>query len=359
MDEYVADPLIVFGSDRDRRSFQYRQFSNSRRAWTQAGSCRFPGCSSRSVRRSHTIPRAWLSLIAEEGHVLTPLRDSDGNRRILPCGVGRASTFPGFCVEHENLFSVYELEGSFQDEGDYCWQVLRTVLQEIAVSEHDVRFGEALIQEWLRRRKYWLLTRVIAAPGRRSGAREQRVFRITLEDDVARLGRLLERDRAGLQHLVDAFLTPFGDAVLGAPLDLPVFVHRIDIRLPIALAGRSSITVVDSRTDTRSETILILTILPTKCGTEFVIAAEAGQKCSLLGYVGHFLRHGEIEGLLRMAETWLLHGTRRWFITPSTWNDLPGAQKEQALKAVASEDCDVAREAPVRLLEAVRRRIAN
>uniref|UniRef100_U9TPY6 Uncharacterized protein n=1 Tax=Rhizophagus irregularis (strain DAOM 181602 / DAOM 197198 / MUCL 43194) TaxID=747089 RepID=U9TPY6_RHIID len=75
-----------------------------------------PNCNGKCVS-SHTIPESSvLKKISHAGNVLYPKYNSDLN--IYECtsiSTGKASAFPGFCIEHEDIFSGFERSGNFLD----------------------------------------------------------------------------------------------------------------------------------------------------------------------------------------------------------------------------------------------------
>ena len=74
--------------------------------------CIYQNCTSLSIKRSHSISKSnSLKLIADQGHVLQPVFDVFGSNFRLSMeaiGVNKASTFPGYCEAHENIFQRYE-----------------------------------------------------------------------------------------------------------------------------------------------------------------------------------------------------------------------------------------------------------
>ena len=55
---------------------------------------------------------------------------------MLSIGINEASTFPGYCLEHENLFSEFENIKDFKTGEHMGLQLYRTVCREIVINEY-------------------------------------------------------------------------------------------------------------------------------------------------------------------------------------------------------------------------------
>ncbi|MBI3408743.1 MAG: hypothetical protein HY040_10340 [Planctomycetes bacterium] len=91
--------------------------------------------------RSHTLSESWLRRLADDGgHVLQfVLAVEDAGKRPVGfkpkvVGVGEATTFPGFCQEHDDsLFACVEKEAFVASPRQLACLVYRSVCQEICV----------------------------------------------------------------------------------------------------------------------------------------------------------------------------------------------------------------------------------
>jgi len=84
----------------------------SRKKWSKPRTCIYPGCYSQTIKRSHAISKSnSLKNISNNGHVLQPVVDVFAPNLMVSMksiGINTASTFPGFCKEHEELFQKFE-----------------------------------------------------------------------------------------------------------------------------------------------------------------------------------------------------------------------------------------------------------
>ncbi len=108
VEEFEAKPTVAFSSEGERRQQYFKHRREWAEQWSRPGPCMYRGCTEESIKRSHTIPlSASLKLIAEYDHVLTPTY-KDFEVDLSRISAKQASTFPGFCEEHERLFSDFE-----------------------------------------------------------------------------------------------------------------------------------------------------------------------------------------------------------------------------------------------------------
>src|SRR5438552_378522 len=109
LDEFERSGIGVMPSHAEVSKFIFSMMSRRRRDWKHSKECLYPGCGAKTVI-SHAVPRTGpLRLIAEEGHLVTPaFSTDDGGLGVQLVGLGRASTFPGFCLEHEAHFGRFE-----------------------------------------------------------------------------------------------------------------------------------------------------------------------------------------------------------------------------------------------------------
>ena len=116
------------------------------------GPCQHPlashqTCSSTASISSHTIQRrGGLAAIAENGHVFSAkkgfsnLQKNDGKVDLEKIGVRQASTFPGFCNDHDTeLFRPVELATSKLDFANAFLLSLRAVTYEFATKDAQLR----------------------------------------------------------------------------------------------------------------------------------------------------------------------------------------------------------------------------
>ncbi len=355
--EYLRDHQIVFDSDSDRLAEHYGFARGKRRDWQSSRLCRFFNCTKRAIQRSHTIPRASLDLIASNGHLLTPVLNWDtGELGIDSIGIGQASTFPGFCTDHENLFAGFESRISMNADADYLLQIYRTVCREVALKEHQIRqlalqrqiFGDRL-EEWALRRITELLNERL--PDLRSETFTG--FRISRAGILAYSEKKERELQHDLESFRECFLSPFTreDEVL----PLAILKSKLPEHIPVALSGRGNFWIKQGEDGEEINVVAILNAIPMTNGYHFFICVREENSSALNAYKSLFLqKHDEREALLSMLESWMLYGSDHWFISPEFWEDLPDEIKESIPRLILDTNCNIGHYPEVSLLDAVR-----
>jgi hypothetical protein len=104
----AEDPSLLFLSDSERMKALYKMIGAKAAEWQKPVNCMDRGCSKPSIAKSHRIQRSEpICQLLEDGHVVTP-GFLDGELKIKRIGASEASTFPGFCIEHEAIFRPFE-----------------------------------------------------------------------------------------------------------------------------------------------------------------------------------------------------------------------------------------------------------
>ena len=187
-----ADAAAIFSTVGERNSVFHSFLKRWERAWSKAGPCMHDGCSNLSIPRSHTISLgASIRLIADNGHVQTPRYGAAG-LNLVSVGVRDASTFPGFCTEHEKLFSAFETQKAMTEEQHFRLQAFRTICREIYSKRHQKQKAEAMLAEHRFRRGKFVIGRMQSA---RQAAPPLEVSGLTFEND--------EIENRLVRHLTD------------------------------------------------------------------------------------------------------------------------------------------------------------
>ena len=107
-------------------------------------------CEKKSIR-SHTVPRNRLSLLAQEGHVTTfetqpDMFNPNLNQGFIDVGLNKASTFPGFCKEHDSsIFLEIDNPESELSEEKINLFPYRVLVQELYKKSHAVSMAESFV----------------------------------------------------------------------------------------------------------------------------------------------------------------------------------------------------------------------
>lgn len=337
-DAFRLDHRVVFGTDAERSKAFYAARKGRFNAWDRSGPCLFRGCTKPSISRSHTVQRSKvLARIAEKGHVLSPQVDDNGEVVLTRIGIKQASTFPGFCEEHENLFAEFEMTGLITDARHLGLQMMRTVCREIFRVRLGIAQLESALAEYQSARESYFGAAVRAA------AADVDVKETRVEgDDIERLFiRQLEKENDSLSTITGSLFTEVMDYVeYGTPepactasllpSDDP---NRPPMELPLAMSGFAFIHYThDEQTLTAPCTIAILP----QDGSTLISFGTERQHSKLLPSLAAKLE--VIFDMINMVESWMVFGTDHWFITPSVWDEIPAGRQTEICAGIASPD---------------------
>ncbi len=318
-DAFWEDPTCVFGSKGEKVRIFFDNLRRGWKSWERSGPCMYRGCGRSSVRHSHAIHKCGpLARIAEDQHVLTPRIDNHGHLGMQRIGVNLASTFPGFCEKHEQLFAEFETAGQISRPRHLALQAFRTVCGEIARKRHAIERVESYLEKY-REARFGYFTAAVQKVRPTTGLKNLTVKGDGLEKYV--LSKIKE-SRSGLQELegelydelfkyIDARgCEPCLDA-LSLPYDVPVSLSGLGV-LTYEYEGR------------RHEALCALGILPQAGSTIAFIGAA--RRHSVV--VKHYQARMQVGfGALNAMESWMVYGSDHWFIRPSDWQRLPAKRR--------------------------------
>jgi hypothetical protein len=348
LEEFVANENLQFENEADLNKFLYDPGYFQSNSWPKTNQCFYKNCTKKNVK-SHTIQKsASLKYIAEDNHVLTPgFNFRIRKYELLLTGINDASTFPGFCQEHEQLFNRFEDNKDFTDDGDIRLQVYRTVCREIIANQKALRsqqyrliqylkFRDEKFDQLVKEKIKHLIKKEIQYQG--SSYKHQTVAENFMTQKVK-----------STDNYLNNVLYPFHEHLLN---DIEkdkmqkIYIKGmiIDIAYPCCLAGTSGFKISNKKTGT-----MFVNVLPYESKTYFILAAEIKNKKWLDRYIA-IAGHTPFS-LIAMVENWMIHNTDHWFLKPSVWNNLPDKIRQNILKEILSPDNKLPDNEPLLLIE--------
>ncbi|AUW57873.1 hypothetical protein C1T17_06915 [Sphingobium sp. SCG-1] len=342
-----ADAAAVFSSDGERNGVFHSFLKRWDRAWSKPGSCMHDGCSNLSIPRSHTISLgASIRLIADNGHVQTPRYGAAG-LDLVSVGVRDASTFPGFCTEHENLFSAFETQKTMTEEQHFRLQAFRTICREIYSKRHQKQKADAMLAEHRLRRNEFVIARMQSA----RAAPPLEVSGLAFENDEIenRLVRHLADIQSDLPEL-EALYEGILPEIRHGSDHLAMLVANFGIQLSVCLSGFGVLNY--ERDGEAKRGLCFLAIIPESGNTKIMIGAASEHSDA----IDLHAQDQSSFSVLEMLESWMIHGTDHWFIAPSAWSAIPAA-RQRAICERIMEPLSLADRSPFSILDDARRQI--
>jgi hypothetical protein len=265
-------------------------------------------------------------------------------------GLNRASTFPGFCERHEQLFSEFEISGAVSTARHVALQAFRTLCREIVRVRLEIANLEAAIEEYRdRRAKYYIASIQKEVP-------EATVKRVTVTGDgleklvVSRL----KRDRRDLADIEGDLYDEFFDYVSNRGADPCLEILQLPFEVPLACSGLGEITY--KYDGVRRRAFCPLGILPQE-GTTMAYIGSAHKHSKAIEW--HQARMVVGFGAINAMESWIVNGSDHWFIRPSAWASIPPARQSKILKRILRDRDNIGSFVSISILDDARRLVIS
>lgn len=337
MAAYHANKDIIFKNGALANKFRYDPKYMKSLSWDNYNTCIYKGCNEKAIQASHTIQKSTSLLsISENKHVLSPSFDYRIENFILsPVGVNSASTFPGFCSRHEQIFRKFEDKKEFINEQDFRLQIYRTICREIienkrslasALYRNDqyIRFRDDTLNELIKKE---IVNQQIDLKNLKSLSHKYN------DNKVRYFANYIKSSEAYLKTLDKLHDAVFNDISKGKVQKIFFEAINIDWVIPCCLAGRGGIVI-----KTKSKTLmvdLILNVLPYENKTYLILATHHKHKTHLKKYVNRYKHHPL--AMVTMVESWMLYGSDHWFLKPAVWNNLDKEVQKELIHEIFSE----------------------
>jgi hypothetical protein len=326
VEEFEAKPTVAFSSEGERQQQYFKHRREWAEQWSRPGPCMYRGCTEESIKRSHTIPlSASLKLIAEYDHVLTPTY-KDFEVDLSRISAKQASTFPGFCEEHERLFSDFESKKEMSSIEHFRLQAFRTVCREIYRKRHDLGMISASLEAYRKRRDDYVLNVSRAAALDAS----VKVRKIEFEGDRMESMVLEKLDdfRADLADLYRFYDDLLEDIRAGSS-KIPLKVVDFPWQVPLGLSGIGILRYDPKRY--HKLTLCFLAVIPESKGTKVILGGPPEHWNALQPFL---LKNEGPFHTLSLIERFMCRGSDHWFMKPSLWSKIPENRKNAIRKAL-------------------------
>ncbi|SFW69480.1 hypothetical protein [Pseudomonas sp. NFACC04-2] len=308
------------------KNFHYSFIGEREQARKKKGKCIIPDCTDRCVS-SHTIPEsAVLKRVAHANEVLYP--EYNAQLKVYECkpiNIKKASAFPGFCVQHESIFSGFEVNGDFEDPS-IALQNLRIVYRYL--------FGLSSLTKVFKR-KLAAYKKEITDYKLQRFSEVKRLLKkgltlINIEDEITlHLKSQIEKLENQYAYIHNEDLVPLVNTLSGEGSSISMIAVHLDCEVPMCLAGKS-----EFKSDDKKYTVH-LSIFP-RPGKTFCCFSLP--KLHEEDFTKILIKHSTDIGFLNVIESWMVYGTDFWYINPTEWNSYSKEKQNKIMTLLKSTD---------------------
>jgi hypothetical protein len=308
------------------KSLHYNFINERERARRKKGTCIIPGCKNKCVL-SHTIPESSvLKNISHKNNVLYFRLNSElGKYECASIHVGKASAFPGFCSEHENLFAGFERKGDFEDPS-IAIQNLRVIFRYLFEASSLLLVFKRTLKSYKNEIEDYQRDKI-------------NLLNIHLKEKIT-LNSVDDENTMHMQDQIDALeylvakittedLNPFIETMSGDNESTSVIGVHLDCELPICLAGKSEFKVAEKQYAVH----LSIFSKPGKTYCWFSLPKKHKDDFEKI-----LKKYKNDRKFLKFIESWMIYGTDFWYINPLEWAGYSDKKRNRILTEIKNTD---------------------
>lgn len=325
----------------------YRVVKNSKK-------CIFPNCENRSIKQSHTIQKSGsLTAIASESHLLHPTIDEPADElrmKMERIGIGDATTFPGFCTRHEEMFSEFENKKDIDSVEAAKLQAYRSICREIVINQIKLERVKKSILKYKNARN-----RQAQVILQNKTSKKLKSAKITYDDyrlNYAKMGKnQYKKKLKSLTTIHDKFLASIKDEE-----DDNIFMHvlKIDMKFPVALSGLGYAGILESENNIR-EIKSVFNVIPFESSTVFVFGGNIVDADILERHFKSVTQHPLL--ILNFIESFMMHGTDHWYINPEIWDVMDEKKQKFILEYLILTENSYLQDIEFSIFDGIRRKL--
>lgn len=344
---------FVFSNIGESKGYRYRGYREACDLRKKVRKCIFPGCSNFCIPKSHTIQKASLEKISELQHLLCP-ESKEGKIIISSIGINEASTFPGFCQVHENIFKVFEHDNNICTTKDFQLQMFRTICREIVSVQSTIDGLKRALDNYINFRNLQFEKRTKELLGSTLSDCLQRV-NINCDNWRIKLGnKKIENYSSHLQYLRKQYKRVYDDIkneTYSKFYISPIELHWV---IPVALAGIGKFSMKLHKK--YRNVFVFINVIPFDNKTLVIIGGDSRDEKYIERYSSLFYNP---LNALNVIERWMVYGSDHWFIKPSIWNSLPDERKNRIIEAISKTDRNIGSDFSISIFDDLRKQFVN
>jgi hypothetical protein len=268
-------------------------------------------------------------------------------------GINEASTFPGFCEDHENTFKEFENHKIINDSSLMLYQSYRVLCREIYFYETLLKHSNSIIQDYqklLNQEANDLYKKELLKNNLNLECLQSIDFDITSKlleeinstskEHIKYISRLKE-----FKYAYDCFMSTDKNSQ-----GLLFKGEKFKYKLPIAMGGCAQVRFNKSKAF-----VFTLNVIPLNNYTYVFIKADDLHADFFNKIVRIYFNN--LLKMLSLIESFMIYGTDNWFISPQYWNSIPETTKNNILKNLSFSPDFNFQELPFSIFEDVKKLI--
>jgi len=352
---FHSDPDSIYASELERRQLKYKDKPKTNK-WKTNKQCSYELCDQKSIENSHSIQKSnSIALIEENGHVLSPKFNNDREvLEMVPKGINQASTFPGFCLHHENLFNEFEIKKDLTDQKHFVLQIYRSICRDLVDSQNNLNDLDREMKVYINFRDEKLNEMVIQKIGKDFMEFYQiSNYNIKLEQGD-RMEIAMKKAMVNLKKYVESLeklkRAISNDVEKGRFQKIFCYPIEIGFEMPVAISGKGNFMIETKNKKKFVE--MVYNVLPQKGKTYIVMCGHKKHTKFIRMYAKQF-RHPL--QFISLIERWMVHGSDNWYIKPSVWNLLDENRKKYIISSIQSISYGIGSEFKHSILDELRK----
>lgn len=313
--------------------------------------CIYPGCTEKSIKKSHAIQRnKVLKTISECNHVYKPEVDMQSDKpsmKIKRVGIKDASTFPGFCSIHEQLFESFEKKGSIDTKFEALLQSYRTICREIVFRENEKNILISQRDEYFRNlekdSQQYILNEL-----------EKKKLSVSFgKISLSNVNDFLLYLFNNTINLIDNIISDLEKYMISSINNNDDIISKeftIDYQFPIAIAGFGNQKY--KYFGEKRNFILILNVIPYKNQTTIICYTLKEHESIFQSYIDFYTQN--ILTILNLTESFMINASDHWYVKPSFWDSMVEIKKEYILQCLLYTEESFMDESPYSIFDDIR-----
>lgn len=350
-DAFRNDFTVIYGSEQQLTKAHFDRFKQIWKGWDEPSHCLYRGCKNPTIRRSHSIQKsAHLEYLAEDQHVVTPRLNARGQLEMKRIGVNLASTFPGFCTDHEQMFAEFEMVGAVRSPRHFGLQAFRTLCREIFRKKLEISHQESAIDQYRKTRSGYFASSI----GRVMADATIRSLEIKGDEMEKFVTSRIGESKLTLAELEGDLYDELFEFINDNRKEPCLNALSLPFEVPVACSGFGNLTYFDEARKKKKEAFCVLGILPQPGSTSAYFATS--NKHSGIADL-YFAKMGRGFGAVNAMESWIVNGSDHWFMRPSAWDSIPPARQRKILDLIMQDDDNIGSFLALSIFDDARRQI--